>query len=217
MQGQARRAATSETSAAGQMVPEFDKAAFTLPIGQVSEPFKTQFGYHILKVEKRDAKDFAEVRPQLEQSLKPELAREMVEKLRKDSSVVLDEAYFAEPAAAAAPVPVPGRAAGARPRQIAAHSDEVPAPVRYDTVSFPARKPLMRTTSFVALLPLIGHIAAAQQPLTFTGKYSQAHSLSAGQTVEVSVGLPSPSKLPPNGTHRGRMGGLPQGAPRSRS
>jgi len=34
----------------GQMVPEFDKAAFELPIGQVSEPIKTQFGYHLILV-----------------------------------------------------------------------------------------------------------------------------------------------------------------------
>ena len=34
----------------GQMVPEFDKAAFELPVGQVSEPVKTKFGYHLILV-----------------------------------------------------------------------------------------------------------------------------------------------------------------------
>lgn len=34
----------------GQMVPEFDAAAFSLPVGQVSEPIKTQFGWHLLVV-----------------------------------------------------------------------------------------------------------------------------------------------------------------------
>lgn len=34
----------------GQMVPEFDKAAFKLPVGVVSEPIKTDFGWHLIKV-----------------------------------------------------------------------------------------------------------------------------------------------------------------------
>jgi parvulin-like peptidyl-prolyl isomerase len=37
----------------GQTVPAFEQAAFAIPVGQVSEPVLTQFGYHIIKVSSR--------------------------------------------------------------------------------------------------------------------------------------------------------------------
>lgn len=37
----------------GQMVPEFENAAFTLPVESVSEPILTQFGYHLIYVDSR--------------------------------------------------------------------------------------------------------------------------------------------------------------------
>jgi peptidyl-prolyl cis-trans isomerase D len=33
-----------------RMVPEFTKAAFALPVGQISEPVRTKFGYHLIEV-----------------------------------------------------------------------------------------------------------------------------------------------------------------------
>eukprot|EP01121_Diplochlamys_sp_Union-15-3_P010504 TRINITY_DN2954_c0_g1_i1.p1 TRINITY_DN2954_c0_g1~~TRINITY_DN2954_c0_g1_i1.p1 ORF type:complete len:109 (+),score=21.07 TRINITY_DN2954_c0_g1_i1:62-388(+) len=37
----------------GSMVGEFQEKAFSAPIGQYTQPFKTKFGYHILLVEDR--------------------------------------------------------------------------------------------------------------------------------------------------------------------
>ncbi|ADY81522.1 peptidyl-prolyl cis-trans isomerase [Acinetobacter pittii PHEA-2] len=41
----------------GMMVPEFDKKMQEIPVGEISEPFQTQFGWHILQVTDKREKD----------------------------------------------------------------------------------------------------------------------------------------------------------------
>lgn len=56
----------------GQMVKEFEDAAFAAEIGKMTEPVKTQFGYHLIKTESRSearTQDFEEVKDQIAQSL----------------------------------------------------------------------------------------------------------------------------------------------------
>ena len=51
--------------ARGQMVPEFENAAFSMEAGALSEPVRTQFGYHIIRVDARgnaDAVTFEEAK-----------------------------------------------------------------------------------------------------------------------------------------------------------
>lgn len=49
----AERGGDLGTFGRGDMVPEFEKVAFSLPVGQVSEVFQSPFGFHIVKVDER--------------------------------------------------------------------------------------------------------------------------------------------------------------------
>jgi peptidyl-prolyl cis-trans isomerase D len=57
----------------GKMVPEFDKASFELPVGKISDPVQTNFGYHVLKVDAHHQpgqRSLAEVKPELEEQIR---------------------------------------------------------------------------------------------------------------------------------------------------
>jgi peptidyl-prolyl cis-trans isomerase C len=78
----------------GQMVPEFEDQAFSLEVGEVSDVFETQFGYHIVQVTERvpaTTLSFEESREQIRQFLteaeRNEGAQQYVEELRAAATV----------------------------------------------------------------------------------------------------------------------------------
>lgn len=73
----------------GMMVPEFDAIIFNLQEGEISEPFKTDFGYHIAMMEKRRGQE-VDVRHILIQ-LKPTAEEIAITKSRLDSLALLIE------------------------------------------------------------------------------------------------------------------------------
>ena len=78
----------------GQMVPEFDDVVFKAPLGQVTEPIKTAFGYHLILVEERQSKPFEEARGEIEQKIRPEMGQKAIEALKTKTAITYDADYF---------------------------------------------------------------------------------------------------------------------------
>ena len=82
----------------GKMVPEFERAALALKPGEVSDPVRTRFGYHIIKltdIKKGQPANFEQtkesIRKQLLMEKKKKLFDAYVEKLKAESNITKDE------------------------------------------------------------------------------------------------------------------------------
>ena len=78
----------------GQMVPEFEEVAFTGEIGKVYPKLvKTSYGYHIMKVEKRDSGDAGQIKKESEQAAKVKYAQEELMRLSEKLTIKTMDRY----------------------------------------------------------------------------------------------------------------------------
>ncbi len=102
----------------GQMVPTFDKYAFSAPIGAISPPIKSPFGYHIIQVESRtpgQKATLASATPQILEALRQQqeapLIQPFLQGLQQKATIVVNDPQFA--GLFATPAPPPGAASPA--------------------------------------------------------------------------------------------------------
>lgn len=80
----------------GQMVKPFEDAAFTVPVGEISDIVETRYGYHIIKVINRNSyKSFDEKREELLEKMRnqqaPKIQRDYIERLKTEADINIAE------------------------------------------------------------------------------------------------------------------------------
>ena len=77
------------TVSKGQTVPQFDKTAFTLKTGQLSQPVHTQYGYHIIQalsaIKAASTTSLAQVRASIRQQLEQQRKNDQITKWLDDT------------------------------------------------------------------------------------------------------------------------------------
>jgi foldase protein PrsA len=110
--GSAVKGGDLDCSPKGAFVPEFDQAASELPVGQLSDPVQTQYGFHILKVRERKDATFESAQEQVRALLNADTQtafRNFLRQALTSARITVDKRYgtFEPPATGQAPVVVP--------------------------------------------------------------------------------------------------------------
>jgi len=86
----------------GQMVPAFDKYAFSAPIGAISPPIKSPFGYHIIQVQERKpavkatlANSSQKIEQMLAQQQEQPLIAPFLQQLQQQATIQINDPRFA--------------------------------------------------------------------------------------------------------------------------
>lgn len=81
----------------GRMVPEFDEVVFSIEPGEVSDPFETEFGWHVVLVEERadeGVRSYEEVREEIREELLRSRTAEVIREIETLSSELRSASYI---------------------------------------------------------------------------------------------------------------------------
>jgi peptidyl-prolyl cis-trans isomerase C len=92
--GSGAQGGTLGTFGHGQMVKPFEDAAFGMKPGEISQPVKTQFGYHVIQLQDKKVQPFEDVKAELAGKQGGEQLDALLKDLRKSGTVNVDDAYF---------------------------------------------------------------------------------------------------------------------------
>lgn len=79
----------------GQMVPEFEKAAFEAKVGELTPVVKTQFGYHLIKVDEHATTSFEEAKEALDRSERQTKLQAALDQMKEKAKPTFNDTYFA--------------------------------------------------------------------------------------------------------------------------